>query len=75
MVTKDFKFLTMELILTCRRCRRVSEIMVDPADIKRWQDGEHIQDALFYLSADQRELIISQTCGVCFDELFEGMDD
>ena len=33
-----------------------------------------IQDVLYYLTEDARELLISRTCGECWDELF-GVDE
>jgi hypothetical protein len=44
--------------------------MVDPEDLKRWEGGELIQNAMPYVSAGDRELMISGTCGPCFDEMF-----
>ena len=38
---------------------------------KKWKDGKgYIQDILNYLSADDRELMLSETCGKCFDKMF-----
>ena len=45
--------------------------MVSNHDLKRWEDGELIQDAMPYLSAGERELLISGVCGKCFDKMFE----
>jgi hypothetical protein len=45
------------------------------ADYERWQNGEHIQNVAPYLSADDRELLISGMCGKCFDEIFAGEDE
>ena len=36
-----------------------------------WLAGAHIQRAYKSLTADERELLISGTCGPCFDSLFE----
>ena len=44
--------------------------MVNLHDMGRWQNGSLIQDAMPYLSADERELLISGTCGTCFDKMF-----
>ena len=51
-------------------CNTDYDIMVDPADLKRWHDGEFIQVALDYLTEDERELLMSGTCGKCWDKLF-----
>ena len=54
----------------CVECNTDYDIMVDPADLKRWHDGEFIQVALDYLTEDERELLMSDTCGKCWDKLF-----
>ena len=60
---------------TCRACRDNQQIHVFPDDVADWQNGKLIQDAMPYLSADERELIISGTCGKCFDEMFGECDE
>ena len=55
---------------TCRHCKESSELAVNRQDIEDWAAGKYIQDAMPYLSADERELLISGTCGPCFDEMF-----
>ena len=54
----------------CVHCNEDYDIMVDPTDLKRWYDGEFIQVALDYLTDDERELLMSGTCGKCWDKLF-----
>lgn len=55
----------------CRTCGKVCSIQCDKEDLSKWRNGEgYIQDLLHYLSAAQRELLISGTCGECFDEMF-----
>lgn len=54
----------------CRICGEVYYIAIDPVDVERWQNGELIQNAMPYLSADERELIISGTCGQCWGKMF-----
>ena len=55
----------------CRICKDTHVLMVRRHDVDRWQNGTLIQDAMPYLSADERELLISGTCGACFDKMFE----
>ena len=57
---------------TCRQCKESVEMSVNRQDMVDWQGGKHIQHAMPYLSADQRELLISGTCGTCFDKMFGG---
>jgi hypothetical protein len=36
-----------------------------------WKEGMLIQDAMPELSADERQLLISGTCGKCWDKMFQ----
>ena len=57
--------------VTCRICNQTYDIHCNKTDYDKWKSGEgYVQDVLSYLSADQREMLISATCGKCFDELF-----
>jgi len=56
----------------CRICKDTHVLMVNHHDVERWKGGLLIQDAMPYLSADERELLISGTCGPCFDKMFGG---
>ena len=55
---------------TCRYCQVDHIVMADQMDVANWENGALIQDALPYLSADDRELLISGTCGACYDKMF-----
>lgn len=66
---------TVTLTVTCEHCTEDYPVTVNPADVQRWQDGVMIQDALPYLSADERELLISLTCRDCWDEIWDRFDD
>jgi len=54
----------------CRWCKGSTIVTVDPADLERWRAGELIQIAMPYLSAGERELLISGTCDVCWEGMF-----
>jgi len=58
------------LSVTCWRCNEHHILAACAEDVDRWQNGELIQNAMPYLSADERELLISGTCGTCFDNMF-----
>ena len=60
---------------TCLRCGETTVIKAKVSDVVAWQNGELIQDVLSYLSEEERELLISKTCGKCFDEMFPDSDD
>ena len=55
---------------TCRTCGEEHSMMACITDYADWQFGKYIQDAMPYLSAGERELLISGTCGPCFDKMF-----
>ena len=59
--------------LQCVHCDETYQINLNYEDVQAWKDGTLIQDALPYMNADQRELLISKTCGPCFDKMF-GVD-
>jgi len=59
----------------CVRCGETTTITANVSDVVAWQEGELIQDVLGYLSKEERELLISKTCGKCFDEMFPGLED
>jgi hypothetical protein len=57
--------------IECHMCRRWYNILVNRYDLLDWTSGSlPIQNALDYLSSNEREMLLSQTCGDCFDKLF-----
>ena len=60
------------IVKTCRVCETQHTVFVNITDYADWKLGKYIQDAMYYLSADERELLISGTCGDCFDKMFGG---
>lgn len=55
----------------CRVCNTSYMLSVDAENYLTWREGEgFIQDLLPELSPDERELLISGTCGNCFDDMF-----
>ena len=61
----------------CNICGKVVEIKVTEESIKEYfsPNRRHIQDVFPYLSAEERELLISHTCGECWDSMFSYTDD
>ena len=55
---------------TCRQCKDQVEMQVYAEDVAAWENGELIQNALPYLSAGEREVLISGTCDSCWDKMF-----
>jgi hypothetical protein len=78
MKSKREKFMmTQEKVARqCVKCKNVHILLVNSEDLQQWKDGELIQDAMPYLSADEREILISNICGLCFEQMFgEGEDE
>lgn len=59
-----------DLNVQCGICRQMFAITVTTDDYEEWKAGAFVQRAFPYLTAAQRELLISKTCGPCFDRLF-----
>ena len=65
-----------KVAVQCLNCDDVHILLVGCDDLRRWEGGELIQNAMPYLSAGEREILISGICGRCFDEMFgEGEDE
>jgi hypothetical protein len=64
----------MKSIIRCIHCNKNYDVWADPDDLTAWSEGELIQVALDYLSDDERELLLSGTCGTCWDKMY-GEDD
>ena len=59
----------------CPRCGVKQYINVNAGDYNAWIDGEgYIQNLMPYLSADEREALISGLCPTCWDKQFEVED-
>ncbi len=61
---------TGTVIVPCRMCGKRYTLNVNIEHLRKWQKGTLIQDALTELDKDQRELLISNTCGDCWNKLF-----
>ena len=66
----NYKELTV--VTRCPFCGKGNFIEVNDADYDDWQDGELAQVAFPYLSADEREMLISGICPTCWDRMFGG---
>lgn len=60
---------------TCRMCGKSFNIVVDVVGYHKWEIGEkYIQDALPMLTPEERELLISKTCGECWNKMWGEYD-
>ena len=65
--------ITVETV--CPFCGHVNKVKVNAADFWDWNDGKLAQDAFPYLSADEREMLISGICSTCWDNMFSEEED
>ena len=61
----------LEVQASCDTCGLETHFLIPRHDWSVWTKGELIQRAMPYLGAEDRELLISGTCGRCFAQLFE----
>lgn len=65
-----------EVSFTCRCCGNDKVLEVDINKFYQWQSRKLLaQNAFPHLSAPDRELIISGTCGLCWQDMFGSDDD
>jgi hypothetical protein len=65
-----------QLVAECIHCGTEHILWVNEQDFLDWTSGVgYIQDKLPYLSADERELLISGTCGACWTRMFGSIED
>lgn len=55
-------------------CGRVYTMEINRADYAAWKNGQHVQNAFPYLTPNQRELLLTNTCGHCWDRMFPPED-
>lgn len=56
-------------------CGEVKQVVVSTLAYDAWQGGVLIQRAMPGLSVDQRELLISGTCGECWERIFPAEEE
>lgn len=66
---------TMTVSTSCPFCGNITNVSVDPKDFSNWKNGTNAQDAFPYLSATERECLISGICGPCWDATFAQDDE
>jgi hypothetical protein len=68
------QFLT-KIGVSCRWCAKKHEIIVKTKDFAAYQAGQLAQRAFPYLSADQREMLITRTCGECWHTMMVAAEE
>ena len=69
---------TFSMNCECKLCGTWQTIILNKKDFEDWDNGDkYIQDIFDYLSAGERELLISQNCTKCWNEMYGmyGIDD
>lgn len=65
----------VEIAIQCPFCGATHYVEVWEYDFYDWQEGMLTQDAFPYLSATEREQLISRLCPMCQDEIFGSNED
>ncbi len=60
----------MDILITCIQCGANHIVHASSKGLAEWSSGTPIQFALPELSAADRELLISNICNDCFDNMF-----
>lgn len=60
-----------QLVAKCNHCNKTSILSGITQDaLTKWQGGGLIQNVFTHLNPGERELLVSGTCGPCFDQMF-----
>ncbi len=59
----------------CIVCGKPSALVLDEGKYKRWQGGEHVQVVFADWSAERRELLMSGTHPICWENIMRVTDD
>ena len=61
----------MHISKNCVECDKTVEFDIRAEDYDHWKEGGIlIEDALWYISPDNREMLLSGICGDCWNKLF-----
>ncbi len=63
-----------EIYLDCHSCLQTQTLTVPAKSYLEWRRGEYIQNAMPMLNNDQREMLISGICPVCWKKMFGETD-
>lgn len=59
------------MLIRCRHCRESYIVPISEQEYLNWiKKGAFIQDEFPELDPNERELLISQTCGNCWNKIF-----
>ena len=60
----------LRLMVDCPFCGKTSYVEVKQADFDAWEAGALAQDVFEYLTATEREILISGLCEDCQNNIF-----
>lgn len=64
------------MLIQCSHCKEYKKVPISLEDLVNWEEsGQYVQQFFPHLSANDRELLVSETCGACFDRMFGDPDD
>jgi len=66
---------TITVSIVCPFCGNEHFVTVGEESFEKWQNGELAQNAFPYLSATQREQLITQVCPKCQDKFYGSDED
>lgn len=66
---------TLGVEVRCVACADVQTIYVGPLDYLDFTLGKHAQNAFPYLTADERESLITSMCLDCIEEMYADMEE
>lgn len=59
------------MLIRCRHCRESYIVPISEQEYLNWiKKGTFVQDEFPELDSNERELLISQTCGNCWNKIF-----
>ena len=59
------------MLIRCRHCRESYIVPISEQEYLNWiKKGTFVQDEFSKLDSNERELLISQTCGNCWNKIF-----
>ena len=66
---------SLQLYVKCKHCGQIYTINVHLNDLEAWQNGDKlVQEAFPYLTAEERELLLTRICPACWDNMFGQYD-
>lgn len=59
----------------CKFCKKPIQVAIPKAELYAYNQGGYIQESMKSVSVNDREFLMSGTCGPCWDEIWKEPDD